>query len=336
MPEPLLPSLPSVPGLHFRTYAGEADIPAIADLLTASFAANGDPMPVDASELLVESRHWANVDPREDMVLGYVGERLVARSTLTWADSMDGSARHYQSWGDIHPAWRRRGIGRVMWERNIARLSAIAAAHGHARAQLLSVPWLRGGDVGGAALARQLGYERVRIYHHMTRPHLDEVLVPPLPQGLEVRPVTAADLPAIWEAMVEAFRDHFGAEDSGEESYRGWIESPHTDPALFVIAFAGETVAGGVHGEIRTRENEVNGYRRGWTDPVYVRRPWRRRGLASALLGRALVRLREAGMTSAQLDVDTENEHQALTLYERHGFASDRQATEWHRPLRLD
>ena len=33
------------------------------------------------------------------------------------------------------------------------------------------------------------------------------------------------------------------------------------------------------------------------------------------------------------LDVDTENEHQALTLYERHGFATDRIATEGHRPL---
>lgn len=64
-----------------------------------------------------------------------------------------------------------------------------------------------------------------------------------------------------------------------------------------------------------------------------MRRPWRRRGLASALLGRALVGLRDAGMTSAQLDVDTENENQALTLYERHGFVTDRQATEWHKPL---
>jgi hypothetical protein len=38
-------------------------------------------------------------------------------------------------------------------------------------------------------------------------------------------------------------------------------------------------------------------------------------------------------MTSAQLDVDAENPHDALTLYERHGFVSDRSATEWHRPL---
>jgi ribosomal protein S18 acetylase RimI-like enzyme len=246
---------------------------------------------------------------------------------------MDGSARHYQSWGDIHPEWRRRGIGRAMWLRNIGRLSAIAAGHDSQKRRLLSVPWLRGGDAGGAVLAEQLGYECVRIYHHMTRPDLDDITLPPMPDGLEVRPVTRDDLRPEWDAMTEAFRDHFGAEDTSEESYRGWIEMPITDPALFVIAFDGGQVAGGVHGEIHPLENEANGYLRGWTDPVYVRRQWRRRGLASALLGRALVRLREAGMTSAQLDVDTENENQALTLYERHGFASDRQATEWHKPL---
>jgi len=220
-----------------------------------------------------------------------------------------------------------------MWLRNIERLRAIAAAHTVERERVLSVPWLRGGDVGGAVLAAQLGYERVRIYQHMTRPDLDDILIPPMPHGLEVRPVTRADLRAVWDAMKDAFRGHFGAEDWSDESYQGWTELPLTDPSLFVIAFDGAKIAGGVHGEIHPRENEANGYLRGWTDPVYVRRPWRRRGLATALLGRALLRLRERGMTSAQLDVDTENENRALTLYERHGFVSDRSASEWHRPL---
>ena len=334
MPDVRLPESP-LAEIRFRTYRGEEDIPAIAELLTASFAASGDPMAVDPEELRVENRHWTNVDLSHDMVLGFAGDRLVARSMLTWADAMDGSARHYQSWGDIHPAWRRRGIGRAMWQRNVERLTTIAAGHDYAGKRLLSVPWLRGDDVGGAVLAEQLGYERVRIYHHMTRPTLEDVEVPALPEGLQVREVTEADLPAVWAAMVEAFRDHFGAEDSSEESFRGWVENPVTDPSLLVIAFDGDRIAGGVHGEIHPRENEANGYERGWTDPVYVRRPWRRRGLASALLGRALARLRERGMTSAQLDVDTKNENQALTLYERHGFRTDRQATEWHKSLEI-
>ena len=332
MAELLLPESPR-PEVRFRTYEGEADIPAIAELLQASFHANGDTIHVDPEELRVESRHASHVDLTRDMVLGFVGDRLVARSMLMWADAMDGSARQYQSWGDIHPDWRRRGLGRAMWNRNIERLQAIAALHDVTGQRVLSVPWLREGDVGGAALAEQLGYRRVRLYHHMTRPTLDDISVPPLPDGLEVRPVTKAQLPALWAAMEEAFRDHFGAKDWSDRTFRAWSERPLTDPALFVIAFDGDEVAGGVHGEIHPGENEASGYLRGWTDPVYVRRPWRRQGLASALLGRALVRLREVGMTSAQLDVDTENENRALTLYERHGFASDRIAGEWHKPM---
>ncbi len=222
-----------------------------------------------------------------------------------------------------------------MWARNISRLTGLASRDGFGGQRFLTVPWLRGGDVGGAVLADRLGYRQVRVYRHMTRPTLDTIEIPPLPAGLEVRPVGPEHRPAIWAAMCEAFRDHFGAFDASERSMQGWLESPAEDPSLYVVAFDGDEVAGAVHGLVYPEENAANGYQRGWTDPVYVRRPWRRRGLASALLARALVRLREAGMTSAQLDVDTQNENEALTLYERQGFVADRQATEWHKPLDL-
>ena len=52
-----------------------------------------------------------------------------------------------------------------------------------------------------------------------------------------------------------------------------------------------------------------------------VRRPWRRRGLASALILSACVALRERGMTEAALGVDSESLSGALGMYERLGFA---------------
>ena len=327
------PFLPEHPDLDFRTYRGEADVPAIAGLLRASFAANGDTVGIDPDDLRNEFRNLPNVDPALDMVLGFAGERLVARSFIEWADTPDGAARYYESWGDVHPDWRRRGIGSAMWERNIQRLTALASADGFGGDRFLSVPWLRGGDVGGAVIAERMGYEQVRVYHHMTRPTLDDIDVPPMPEGLEVRPVTPADYPALWAAMCEAFRDHFGAFDTSEHSYRTWIERPTLDPQLLVVAFDGQEVAAAVHGTIDPEENRAQGYQRGWTDPIYTRRPWRRRGLAAALIGRALLRLRERGMTSAQLDVDAENANKALTLYESQGFVADRAATEWHKPL---
>ena len=157
--------------------------------------------------------------------------------------------------------------------------------------------------------------------------------VPPLPDGLEVRPVTQADLPRIWDAMLEAFRDHHGGHDDSEAAFQRWTVDPVFDLSLVIIAFDGEEVAGGVQGWVDPDENEANGYRRGWTDPVFTRRPWRRRGLAHALLGRALLALRDRGMTSAQLGVDSENPYQALTLYERHRFKTVRTGSEWTRVI---
>jgi len=43
--------------------------------------------------------------------------------------------------------------------------------------------------------------------------------------------------------------------------------------------------------------------------------------------------LRERGMTSAQLGVDSQNANGAPTLYRRHGFVVERSWSEWHRPL---
>jgi len=62
-----------------------------------------------------------------------------------------------------------------------------------------------------------------------------------------------------------------------------------------------------------------------------VRRPWRRRGLASALIVSALAGLRDAGMTEAMLGVDTENPSGALHLYESLGFGVREHATTYRK-----
>jgi ribosomal protein S18 acetylase RimI-like enzyme len=83
--------------------------------------------------------------------------------------------------------------------------------------------------------------------------------------------------------------------------------------------------------EIARMENEALGVRRGWLHRVSVRRPWRRRGLASALIVSALAGLLDAGMTDAMLGVDTENPSGALHLYESLGFVVHEHATTYRK-----
>lgn len=323
--------LPAIDGLVVRGYAGPADDAAVAAVMTAANEANGSPEVATVERLRAELANWSHLDPAEDLVLAFVGSDLVAVSQVEWSDTPDGD-RHYMSLGHVAPAWRRRGLGSVLLTRAERRLAELARDH-DVRGRRVLMAYLEEPDVGGLRLFASRGYTRVRVYRHMTRPTLDDIAMPALPRGLEVRPVGEGDLPRVWDAMMEAFRDHFGAHDASEAAYRRWVGDPSFDRHLLVIAFDGDEVAGGVAGLIDEAENESRGYRRGWTDPVFTRRAWRRRGLASALLGRALVRLRERGMTSAQLDVDTENANAALALYERHGFVVDHTSTEWHRPL---
>jgi ribosomal protein S18 acetylase RimI-like enzyme len=295
--------------------------------------ADGNTEARTADELRLAFEHWTHIDPRVDEILAFVDDQLVATSNLDWLDSNDGR-RFYISAGRVHPDWRRHGIGGALMDRNERRLTEIASSHDRSMPQVL-VTQAEDGDPGAIALARSRGYERVRIYHHLVRPDMDDIVVPPLPDGLHVRPMTSDLLPRLWDAMNEAFRDHFGGDDTSEAAYRRWSQDADLDLSLLSVAFDGDEIAGGVLGYIVPEENELQGYRRGWTDPVFTRAPWRRRGLAYALLGRTLALLRDRGMTSAQLGVDTENPYQAFELYERHGFRQTRSVSEWHRPLVL-
>ncbi len=328
----LLPVVPAIPGLWFRPYRDESDLPALVDLLRAAEAANGEEMVTSLDRLRVRYRNMSRIDPTQDVILGFVDDRLVAHSVIGWADTGYGE-RHFDALGDVHPDWRRCGIGTAMARRNEDRLLEIARDLDFDGIPVLTT-WMQDLDVGARELARRRGYDQVRVFHHMLCPSLDGIEIAPLPAGLEVRPLTRELLPAYWAAMCEAFRDHFGAWDDSPSAYQTWVENPLFDLDLQIVAFHGDEIAGGIHAAIDPVENGEHQYLRGWTEPIFTRRPWRRRGLASALLGRTLTALQDRGMTAAQLHVDAENANRALALYERHGFTVTRSSSEWHKPLR--
>ena len=72
--------------------------------------------------------------------------------------------------------------------------------------------------------------------------------------------------------------------------------------------------------------------RLGWLMRVFTRTPWRRLGLAAALIGRSLVVLRERGQTGAQLGVDVDNAQRALDLYRDAGFEVHAAEAAWSKP----
>ncbi len=82
-------------------------------------------------------------------------------------------------------------------------------------------------------------------------------------------------------------------------------------------------------------KGEADGTRVGWTEPIAVRKPGRRRGLARALLAESLRTVRDAGAARAALSVDQQNPNQALRLYESLGYRLTAEELEYHKALPL-
>jgi mycothiol synthase len=326
-------AVPTRGGLVIRPYAGEAELPELVRIQNAEFAADG----VRARHTVEDLRAWwahasEQFDPARDVSVVEIGGTPVAFTQRDWVDTTDG-LREYRSRGWVDPAYRRRGIGSMVLARNEERCRALAATHVTERPKTLGMGAPET-NAGAQALARRSGYEPVRWFTDMERSLEGELpAIPPLPAGLEVRPATADQARQVWEADLDAFRDHWGGWDSSEASYRRWVESPEFQPELMVVAWDGDEVAAAVLNAIYAEENAELGVARGWLDSVFTRRAWRRRGLARALIVRSLHLLRERGMEVAALGVDADNPSGAFGLYEAAGFAPTERFVAWRKPM---
>lgn len=325
---------PAIPGLRFRPFAGPDDWAGMAELIRAAARADGDDYMPSPETLQADTEHRPNFVTARDLLIAEVDGRMVARAD-GWFAVRDGRPVHHID-GSVHPDWRRRGIGRAMLAWNEARARAFAGTDPAARGpDAVTSAWVSEIDPGGAALYEATGYAAYRYAFLMIRPRLDDVEEPPLPDGLELRPVRDADHRRIWEAEDEAFRDHFEHRTQSDADFVAHFAQPDLDTSLWRVAWDGDEVAGVVQSWIWADENEALGVRRGWLERISVRRPWRRRGLGRALTAAALVGLRERGMTEAMLGVDAENPTGALGLYRAVGFEVRHRVTGYRKPLTL-
>ena len=151
---------------------------------------------------------------------------------------------------------------------------------------------------------------------------------------MELRPASRDQYRRIWDAEAEAFRDHWGEAEWTEADWERFEAEPdHEDPYLWRVAWDADEIAGVVRTTVPVAENERHGRRRVYVAGVSVRRPWRRRGLARALLAGSLIGAREAGYTAASLGVDTDSPTGATGLYRSLGFEPERTFVAWRKPL---
>lgn len=328
-----VPEAPSLPGLLFRGFEGEDDYPRMLAIISACKEADQ----VERADTLEDIRrnysHLVNSDPYEDMLFVEMRGEAVGYSRVSWYWSENEGERVFSSFGFLHPAWRRKRIGTAMLHWNQERLRQIASSHPQ-KGIFLFESFSKDTEFGTEALLRVDGYVPVRHFFQMVRPHLEDIPDLPLPNGLEIRPVKPDEYRKVWQASVEAFRDHWGF-DANAESFESWFDHRNQQPALWQVAWAGDEVAGMVLPFIDDEENRIYHRKRGWTENICVRRPWRGKGLAKALIARSLQLLKDLGMKEACLGVDSQNISGALRLYEMMGYRTIRHSTNWRKPMIL-
>jgi mycothiol synthase len=320
-----------VAGLTFRSYAGPADIPVITAIQRAANLFDDTEEVPTEERIANEFAHADGFEPATDSFVAELDGRAVAEGDVRYI--LRDGAHTYELLGAVHPEARGRGVGTALLALLEARAAERAATLPAGEAVWLDT-WSPDTNTSFVALMERTGYEPIRHFFEMLKRDLATTGEMALPAGLELRPVVDRDMRRIFDAEAEAFQDHWGHREWTDQIFAERLADPDLDTSLWRVAWDGDEVAGVVTTFVFAEENATLGLSRAWLEHVSVRRPWRRRGLAAALILSACVGLHERGIAEAALGVDSANLTGALGLYENLGFVVARRATSYRRALR--
>ena len=226
----------------------------------------------------------------------------------------------------VHPAHCGRGIGTTLVRLTEARAREhVELAPPEAR--VIVNNGINALNPDARSLLEREGYAPVRFAFRMELELDDEPAAASWPAGITVRGGERdEDLRTFYEITEEAMADHWGHVDIPFAEWRARNIGETFDLSLSFLAMDGAEPAGAALCKI---SDEI-----GWIDTLAVRRPWRRRGLGSALLCHAFRELYRRGMRRLALGVDAESLTGATRLYERAGMQIRQQYATYSKELR--
>jgi ribosomal protein S18 acetylase RimI-like enzyme len=184
-------------------------------------------------------------------------------------------------------------------------------------------------DTAGPGLLRGRGYTEI-CHRLLMQVGLDGYRPPDTPAPPDVD-ITVLDRDRDAAQLFAAHRAAF-PEDADDES-KWWQERTppemRFDPALWFVARRAGDIVGFCLGSRR----DWNGSPDGYISDVGVVPAERGRGIAFALLTRAITAFAAAGLPTASLNVDADNLTGAIRLYRKAGMQPSPSATEWSKTL---
>jgi mycothiol synthase len=219
-------------------------------------------------------------------------------------------AHRFEVFGPVHPRFEGYGLGSAILD--------WAEAQTRSRREPGATTRLWNSAPAGAAGAIRLleshGYEPIRTFRQLAIDLDASFEAGPLPDGVTIRPLVAAeDGPAAFAAVDAAFAMHFGYWKETFEDWWAQQQAEETwDPTLGLVAELGSEIVGFSN----------NGVIEG-TGHVYelgVVPGKQRQGIGRALLRHSFAMFAARGIRIARLGVDTENVTGALELYRSVGM----------------
>ncbi len=173
-------------------------------------------------------------------------------------------------------------------------------------------------DHEARAFFESRGYREVRRFYEMAIELSEEPSVPVLGAGLVVDELRDDEYEAFYEALNEAFAEHW---EWHPKPFEEWLErrqGQHRDEhgAIWFVVRDGDELAA-------VTRNDLSLAGGGYVGAIGVRPAWRGKGLAKALLQRTFAEFWRRGTKRVTLDVDSQNATGAVALYERVGMHVD-------------
>ena len=284
------------------------DVSAVAALIDATDIEAFGESNFSAEELASD---WDDLDLGRDAWLVLAPDGVVTGYGAVWAEA----PVQIETDAYVHPAHTGRGIGTFLVRATEAR----AREHAEAAApdeRVVVHNTVYASNAAAVALLRGEGYAPVRYFWHMVGDLVEPPPAPAWPSDVRVRAgVRGEDEQLFYTVREEAWRDHWGYQPI---TFDEWKPSRDYDASLWFVAFDGDQAAG-----IAMCKDQLG---MGFVHTLAVRRPWRRRGLGTALLHHAFGEFYRRGLRRVTLDVDAASPTGATRLYERAGL---RVATEY-------
>ena len=325
-----MPALPALPdGVLARPLRAD-DPGAVAGLLVAAEPADDTGEYPAADDIAEEWAGWG-VDPGRDGIGVVDGAgRLLGFATVEVTGTRDPCRMALE--GRVHPEARGRGIGGALLDWQLARAAELHAER-HPGAGATLVVGVLGTQPDLERLVGRRGLEAERWFRTMERP------LPGLPEprsvpGVELVPFERDRDDEVRRAHNVAFSRHHGSSERDPAVWRSLFTGQRAfRPDLSVLALQDGAVQGYVLAYVYESDARAKGYREVVLGQIGVLPALRGRGLASAMIGRALHLSAEDGCARAVLDVDSDNVTGALRLYESLGFGVVRTRVLWSRSL---